>query len=175
MKRRIAEIVVGAWAELGLPKLAFIGTDICGKNGPVVSPAFLREHYWPHVRHAIEPLVEAGFHLVWHADGVIGPIVDDILACGVAGFQGFQWEYGVRLEDLVAKRTVRGEPLTIFAGPSTSSTLPFGTPADVRREIETILDVASDQCRLFILPGNDILPDTPTEHVVAFHRRAAEG
>ena len=30
--------------------------------------------------------------------GVIGPVLDDLLDCGVSGFQGFQWEYGALSE-----------------------------------------------------------------------------
>lgn len=173
VKRAISAVVVEVYRELDVLPLVHIGSDICGKNGPVVSPAFLREHYFPHVRRCIEPLVEAGFTTVWHADGVIGPIVDDILACGVSGFQGFQWEYGFDLESLLGKRTIDGKPLTIFAGASTSSTLPFGTLDDVRREVEHIIDTAYSKCALFILPGNDVLPDTPTEHVIEMYRSAA--
>jgi len=55
----------------------------------------------------------------------IMPIVDELLHCGVSGFQGFQWEYGVRLEELVSKRTTSGEKLTLFAGPSVAATLRF--------------------------------------------------
>ena len=173
VKRRISMALVEAYRELDLPPLVHIGSDICGKNGPVVSARRLREFYFPHVRACLEPLVEAGFALVWHADGVVMPIVDDLLACGVSGFQGFQWEYGMRMEDLTAKRTLRGEPLTIFAGPSTSSTLPFGTIADVRREVDHVVDAGLDNCRLFFLPGNDVLPDTPTESLVEAYRHAA--
>ena len=169
-----AEIIVDVYKELDMVPLIHVGTDICGKNGPVVSPGFLREHYFPHVRKTLEPVVKAGFRTVWHADGVITPIIDDLLECGVSGFQGFQWEYGLKLEDIVAKRTKRGEKLTIFAGPSTSKTLPFGSIEDVRREIEYIIDVGKDACALFILPANDVLPDTPVENLVELYRYAAE-
>lgn len=174
VQRKRAELLVEIYDELDMVPLVHIGTDICGKNGPVVSPEFLREHYFPQVKKTLEPLVEAGFRTVWHADGVIDPIVDDLLACGVSGFQGFQWEYGIDLEELVSKRTITGDKLTMFAGPSTSSTLPFGTIDDVHKEIEHIIDVAADKCALFVLPGNDVLPDTPLEHLVEMHRHAIE-
>lgn len=169
-----AKILVEVYRELDMVPLIHIGTDICGKNGPVVSPEFLRIHYFPHVKKSIAPLVEAGFRTVWHSDGIIMPIVDDLLACGLSGFQGFQWEYGVKLDDLLKKRTVTGDKLTIFAGPSTSATLPFGSLQDVRAEIEQIVDVARDQCALFMLPANDVLPDTPTETLLDAYRYAAE-
>lgn len=172
VKRCISRAIVNLYKKLGAIPLIHIGTDICGKNGPVVSPAFLRQHYFPHVRKSIEPIIEADFTTVWHADGYIMPLVDDILSCGVSGFQGFQWEYGVQLEELVKKRALNGQILTIFAGPSTSSTLPFKTIKDVRCEIEYIMNTGIGQCKLFFLPANDVLPDTPVASLIDAYRYA---
>lgn len=44
----------------------------------------------------------------------------------------------LNLEEIVNKRTIDGEKLTIFAGPSVTQTLPFGSKEDVRKEIEYI-------------------------------------
>jgi hypothetical protein len=168
--RAKAEIVVDVYRQLDIPPLIHIGTDICGRNGPLVAPEWLRAHYFPHVRRGLEPVVEAGFTTVWHSDGVITPIVDDILACGVSGFQGFQWEYGLRLEDLVSKRTLTGDPLTIFAGPSTARSL---STDQVRQDVEYVVKTARGRCRLFLLPANDLLPDVPVEVVLEMYRHAA--
>jgi len=154
--------------------LTLIGTDICGGGGPVISPRFLREFYFPHVRRSIEPLREARFRTVWHSDGDFRPIVDDLLACGVSGFQGFQEAYGVDIADLARRRTLDGERLTLWAGPSVTTTLPFGTVEDVQRDVERIIDTLAAECALFILPANNILPDCPVDNVVAMYRHAAE-
>jgi len=174
VQRRRAELLVEIYKEFDIAPLVHLGTDICGKNGPVVSPKFLRENYFPFIRMTLEPLTRAGFRTVWHSDGVITPLIDDLLDCGISGFQGFQWEYGVRLEEIVKKRTREGERLTIFAGPSSSSTLPFGSKEDVRREIEHIIDVSRDSCALFLLPANCVLPDTPVENLIETYESAAE-
>ncbi len=172
--RRRSVLAVGLFRELGLVPLTLIGTDICGKNGPVASPRLLREAYFPHVRSALEPVVEAGIRTVWHSDGLITPIVDDILACGVSGLQGFQEEYGVDIASLARKRTRDGEKLTLFAGPSSAAALAHGSVDDVRRGIARIVDTLAGECALFILPGNNILPDAPVENVIAMYRHAAE-
>ena len=172
--RRKAEIVAHLYEELDVVPLTLIGADICGGGGPVISPAFLREFYFSHVRRSIEPLREAGIRTVWHSDGDIRPIVDFILSAGVSGFQGFQEEYGVDLADIARHRTVDGERLTVFAGPSVTSTLPYGTVDAVRRDVERIIDALAGECALFILPANNILPDCPVENVVAMYRHAIE-
>ncbi len=172
--RRRAEMVVQLHRELDLVPLTLIGTDICGKNGPVISPAFLREFYFPHVRRSLEPVVEAGIRTVWHADGYIQPLVDDILACGTSGLQGFQEEYGVDIADIARRRTTSGQKLTLFAGLSSATVLPHGSVWDVQQGIERIVDTLGSECALFILPGNNILPDCPVENVVTMYRHAAD-
>jgi hypothetical protein len=64
--------------------------------------------------------------------------------------------------------------MTIFARLSVTTTLPFGTVAGVRQDIERIIDTLVDECALFILPANNILPDCPVENIVAMHRHAVE-
>jgi hypothetical protein len=172
--RRISEMIVEIYEQFGVPKLVHLGTDICGKNGPVAGPTQLKQYYLPHVEKSIEPLVEGGFATVWHSDGDFMPIIDDLIEIGISGFQGFQWEYGLKLEDIVKRRTRDGELLTIFAGPSVTSTLPEGGIEDVKREVEYIIDTASGNCKLFILPANDVLPDVPLDNLVTFHEHAIE-
>jgi uroporphyrinogen decarboxylase-like protein len=172
--RRKAEVVAALYEEMDMVPLTLIGTDICGSGGPLVSPKILREVYFPHVRYALEPVHDVGIRTVWHSDGDIRPIIQDILDCGISGLQGFQIEYGVNLAEIAQHRTVNGERLTIFAGPSSATTLPFGTVDDVRRDVEHIIDTLLDECALFILPANNILPDCPPENVSEMYRYAAE-
>jgi len=172
--RKTAEAAVQLYRELDLAPLTLIGTDICGGGGPLISPKRLREVYFPHVRRSLEPLREAGIRTVWHSDGDIRPLVDDILACGVSGFQGFQEEYGVDIAEIARHRTLDGEKLTIFAGPSVTTTLPRGSVEDVRREVERIIDTLVDACALFILPANNILPDCPVDNVIEMHHHTIQ-
>ena len=170
--RRKAEMVVELYRELDMVPLILIGTDICGSGGPVISPKSLREFYFPHVRRSLEPLHGAGIRTVWHSDGDILPIVEDLLSCGVSGFQGFQVEYGVDIGDIAKHHTLDGDKLTIFADPSTAATLRYGTVEDIRRDIERIIDTLAGESALFILPANNILPDCPVENVVEIHHHA---
>jgi hypothetical protein len=172
--RRKAEMAVQVYQELDLVPLTLIGTDICGRHGPLISPALLHEIYFPHVRYALEPLHDAGIKTVWHSDGDLRPLIVEILGCGVSGFQGFQEECGVDLAELARHRTVDGEKLILWAGPSVTSTLPYGTVEDVWREIRRIIHTLVDECALFILPANNILPDCPVENVIAMHRAVIE-
>jgi hypothetical protein len=63
----------------------------------------------------------------------------------------------------------------IWCGPSVTTTMPFGSVAEVRAAVERIIDtLAGAQAALFVLPANNILPDCPVENVVEMHRAARE-
>ena len=54
----------------------------------MVSPRFLRQHYFPTVKMIIEPLVDAGVRLIHHCDGDVRPVVDDFIAIGFQRLPG---------------------------------------------------------------------------------------
>ena len=127
--------------EYDLPPILFTGSDICNQRGPMVSPAFLRQYYFPHVKHAFEPFLDAGIRVVRHCDGNVMPLIDDWIGVGYSGFQGFQYECGVDPYAIAARRSITGERLIFFAGLNVSRTLPFGTIEDVAAEIEYVVDL----------------------------------
>ena len=69
-------------------------------------------------------------------------------------------------------RTRAGRSPILWAGPSVTTTLPFGSVADVERDVERIIDTLAGQCPLFILPANNILPDCPVENITALYGHA---
>lgn len=172
--RRKAEMAVQVYRELDLVPMTLIGTDICGRGGPIASPALLAEVYFPHVRASLAPLIDAGIRTVWHSDGDFRPIVPHLLACGVDGFQGFQEEFGVDIAALGRLRTHAGRPPILWAGPSVTTTLPFGSVSDVEADVARIIDTVTGRCPLFILPANNILPDCPVENIRAMHSYVRE-
>ena len=153
----------------------FTGQDICGSRGPMVSPEALRRLYFPGLRHALAPLVEIGAEIIWHSDGYIIPLVDDLIACGVSGFQGFQEETGFCISD-IAEREVRSterRPL-LLAGLSVDHVLPHGTVAEVKAEVERIIDTVGAGGGLAIGTANTPGPDCPDENLEALYRHTHE-
>ncbi|MFC1959809.1 uroporphyrinogen decarboxylase family protein [Chloroflexota bacterium] len=162
------ELSARAMQEGLLPRSFLTGEDLCGQTGPMIAPEFLRKEYFPVLEYVLEPLFDSGARLVWHSDGDIRPIFDDVLACGFAGFQGFQQECGVDIEWIVKNRSKKGEPLLIFGPLSVTQTLPHGTPADVRAEVKRAMDVCRDQASLVFFTANTINPDVPLDNIKTF-------
>jgi len=94
----------------------------------MVRPEFLRTAFWPHVKYSMEPYLDAGIRFIHHCDGNVMPLVDDMVAAGYSGFQGFQYECGVDIYELRKHRSLKGEEMLIMGGLSVTRTLPFGTP-----------------------------------------------
>lgn len=168
--RERAQILVKLYREYDLVPLMFCGEDVCNNKGPMVSPRFLRRYYFPTVQMIIEPLVDAGVRLIHHCDGDVRPVVDDFIAIGFSGFQGFQYELGVDPYDLRKRRSRLGEELLFFAGLSVSRTLPFGTPDDVRDEVDYFLDFTDGGKGLFLMTSNVTGVEVPPENLRTAYR-----
>ena len=153
-----------------LPPFFFTGQDICGHKGPIMSPEALRSLYFPNLRRSVEPLVDAGADIIWHSDGYIIPILDDLIGCGVAGFQGFQEWLGFDIGEIAARTTSKKRRPFLMAGLSVDKALPFGTVNDVKKEVERIIDTVGADGGLIIGTANTAGPDCPSENLEALHR-----
>lgn len=173
--RASGEMVIRLYKEYDLPPICFMGPDICNNKGPLCSPDFLREHYFPHVKHCLEPFVEADIRVVRHCDGDVMPLISDFINAGYAGFQGFQFECGVDPWEIVKHRTVTGRELIFFAGLNVTHTLPFGTIEDIAEEIEYVLDFTDGGRQLFFFTSSAIGPEVPLESIRYAYDRMGRG
>ncbi|OQA46988.1 MAG: hypothetical protein BWY52_00429 [Chloroflexi bacterium ADurb.Bin325] len=172
--RERAKILVRLYREYDLVPLMFCGEDLANNKGPMVSPAFLRQHYLPTVRMIIEPLVDAGVRLIHHCDGDVRPLVADYLAVGFSGFQGFQYELGIDPYALRRMRSPLGEEPLFFAGLSVSRTLPFGAAADVRDEVDYFIDFTDGGKGLFLMTSNVTGVEVPPDNLRVAYRYIKE-
>ncbi|MFH1741298.1 MAG: uroporphyrinogen decarboxylase family protein [bacterium] len=172
--RLFNEAIVLAHEKYGIAPFVYGGQDICTSGGPIVSPETLRDLYFPELKWCVEPLVENGIGVIWHCDGNINPILDDILSLGVMGLQGFEEEHGVRYDDIVNIKDRDGRLLSIWGCVSVTTTLPHGTPADVRRSVERSFRLA-ERNRGFVLSStSSIMPEAPHENIDAFFEHGRE-
>ena len=167
------EILVRLVQEYDLAPMLFTGGDICNNSGPMCSPQFLRDYYFPEVGYALEPLFDAGIRVVRHCDGNVMPVIDDFLSVGYSGFQGFQYECGVDPYQFAARKSLQGERLLFFAGLNVTRTLPYGTLEDVKAEIDYVLDYTEGGQGLFFFTSSSIGPEVPCENIVFAHNYVA--
>jgi hypothetical protein len=172
--RERAKILVRLYKDYDLVPLMFCGEDLCNNKGPMVSPKFLRRHYFPTVRMIIEPLVEAGVRLIHHCDGEVRPVLPDFLEIGFSGLQGFQYELGIEIPELRLLRSRNDQELLLFTGLSVSRTLPFGSPQDVIDEVDYFIDSTDGGRGMFLFTSNVTGVEVPPENIVAAYLRVKE-
>lgn len=165
--RERAKILLKLYKEFDLVPLMFCGEDLANNKGPMVSPKFLRQHYLPTVKMIAEPLVNAGVRLIHHCDGDVRPLLQDYIAAGFSGFQGFQLELGLDPYQIKQMRGPFGEELIFFTGLSVSRTLPFGSLEDVREEVEYFLDFTAGGRNMFLFTTNVSGVECPPENMRA--------
>ena len=143
-----------------LPKYFNLDHDMADSRSTLVNIRSLEKIWFPQLDYSLQPIHDkvTDMRLSWHCDGNIMPMVPGLIEVGVRGFQGFQYEFGVDLKHLCSLRGRDGRPLYIKAGVSVTTTLPFGTPADVRREMDEIVGIHGDAvlslgCTSSVTPG----------------------
>jgi hypothetical protein len=172
--RERAKILTRLYKEYDLLPLMFCGEDLCNNKGPMVSPKFLRKYYLPTVQMIIEPLLDIGVRFIHHCDGDVRPLLDDFIAIGFSGFQGFQYELGLDLYELKKKRSRLGEKMLFFTGLSVSRTLPFGTTQDIRDEVDYFLDATDGGQGMFLFTSNVTGVEVPPENLKTAYQHVKE-
>jgi hypothetical protein len=165
--RERAKILVKLYKDYDLVPIMLCGEDLCNNQGPMVSPDYLRQYYFPVVERIIEPLVDAGVRLIHHCDGDVRPVVKDFMRIGFSGLQGFQYELGVDPYELKKLRGPHGEELLFFAGLNVTRTLPFGTPEDSKEEVDYLVDCTDGGKGMFLFTGNVTGVEVPPANVRA--------
>jgi hypothetical protein len=175
---RVNRAVARAVTEGGLPPLIRLDHDMADARGTLVDIRSLDRIWFPAFARAIAPLIEAGITLIWHCDGNLMPMVPRLLEVGIAGFQGFQYEHGMDYERLCRMKTRDGEDLVVIGGVSVTTTLPRGTPEDVRRELAWLVRHAPPR-GFFLGCSSSITPGVPWENLQAlvegFHHYRTHG
>ena len=163
--------VAEAVRKYDLAPFVYNGDDICYNAGPMCSVDTLRRLYFPALRHAIQPLHDAGIRIIWHSDGNILPILDDLLQAGMWGFQGFQEETGPTLDVMASQRTIWGRRPILIGSVSVTRTMPFATAEDVRADVDRCF-AACPGGGFVLATSSSFGPEVPVENMLAMYRRA---
>ena len=156
-----------------LAPFVYNGDDICYNDGPMCSVEALRRLYFPALNHAVQPLHDAGIRIIWHSDGNILPIMDDLTAAGMWGYQGFQEETGPTLEVMAARRTKWGRRPILIGSVSVTRTMPFATADDVRADVDRCF-AACPGGGFVLATSSSFGPEVPVENMLAMYERARE-
>ena len=152
--------------------LAMIYSDVAYHGKLMFAPDQMREMgFFDDIAGICETCHRAGLQVIFHSDGYIMEILDDLIACGIDGLNPLEKAAGM---DIFAVRR-RHPGLILVGGVDVSRLMPFGSPDEVRRETRKIIAETGSEGRLLIGSTTEIGNDIPLENYLAFHGEATKG
>ena len=138
--------------------------DIGMQTGPFFSHDIFAEFFLPYYKELIDYTHSLGMHFWMHCCGNILPFIPDLVGIGLDVLHPIQ-KYTMDEREVAEKF---GDKICIWAGFDVQRTIPYGTPDDVRREVDFMIDTYSRPDGRFLFgAGNGITPDTPIESLRA--------
>ena len=129
---------VAAIADPALVPVALTYDDIAYKAGLLFSPRWLRQHWLPRLRRLVEAWHARDVYCLFHSDGNLWGILDDLVQAGIDGLNPLEILAGMAVGEV----RQRYPGLFLAGGIDVSQLLPLGTPAEVRAACrQTIADV----------------------------------
>jgi uroporphyrinogen decarboxylase len=159
------------FAETKPGPIFFYGDDIAYKQRPMFSPDVMHRLFYPHLKALCDVLNPAGIMVLFHTDGYIMDIADDLLETGIVGLNPVEPLAG---NDIAELKRRYGDRLVLIGNIDCSQTLPLGSVEDVRRAVRECLRAAGHGGGLFIGSSSEIVPATPLENILAFYEACHE-
>ena len=142
--------------------MIWTGDDVGSQKAMLISPAMWRRFLKPRMANfvaevkAINPKVK----FAYHCDGVLHPIVPDLIEIGVDILNPIQ----PACMDPAEMKTKYGKKLCFWGAIDEQHTLPFGAPADVEGEVRQRLATIGADGGLILGPTHHVQLDTPLEN-----------
>lgn len=156
----------------------FLGSDIALKTGPMFRPEYLRRHYFPGLKRIVEAYHERGIKVIYHSDGNLMPILDDLAACGIDGLNPIEVCSGMDIREIHR----RYPHLILVGGIDVSQLLPFGTPQEVRDAVVRAIEDAEGRIMIgsstelqYTVPLANFLAMWETARNYSYHSSSAVG
>ncbi len=165
------EIQAARFAELN-PDIIMLGDDVGTQRDMLMSPRMWRRWLKPRLARVIAAAKRArpDVLIAYHTDGATLPIIDDFIEIGIDILNPVQPE----CMDPFALKKRYGERLSFWGTLGTQTTLPFGTPAEVRASVRERIQRIGYDGGLLLAPTHSVEPEVPWENIVAYVEAVTE-
>ena len=146
---------------------AMIFGDFADQRSLMISPRTFREVLKPVLADYVSRVraIRSDTFAFLHSDGNLTDILEDLIEIGFDAVHPIQPE---SMDMLEVKRTL-GDRLTLFGGVSVQTELPGSHPEDIRTLVRRRIDELGQDGGFMLAPSNTLLPDCPTESIVAMY------
>ena len=138
---------------------SYISEDMGSESGLMISPDHIRHFLMPHMKRMIDLVHQAGVYVFHHNDGSIRKILPDLIDAKIDILNPIQWKC-VNMDREGLKKDF-GEKVIFHGGVDNQFILPFGSIADVRREVEDNIRILGAGGGYILAPCHNIQAVTP--------------
>jgi hypothetical protein len=160
---------VAALADPRLIPIALTYDDIAYKTSTLLSPTWLRRHWVPRLRALNDAWHTRGARCLFHSDGCLWSVLDDLVAAGIDGLNPLEVLAGMTVR-AVRERYPR---LFLTGGVDVSQLLPLGTPEEVRAACRENIAAAGGR-GYFLGSTTELHWEIPTANIMAMFGMAGE-
>ena len=149
-----------------------VGEDFGAQSGLMYSMAHIREFFLPRMKKLMALLHQGGVAVMTHSDGSVREAIPGLIEIGMDILNPVQWRCaGMEREGL--KRDF-GARIVFHGAMDNQVTMPFGSVADVRREVEDNLRILGANGGYILAPCHNLQSVSPVENIVAMYETGYE-
>ena len=145
----------------------WMGEDLGTQHAPMLSLELYRRHLKPRHRRVVEMAESFGLPVMIHSCGSSSWAFDEFIDIGIQAVDTIQPEAKDMSPAYLKSRY--GRELCFHGAISTTGALSFGTPEDVTREAESVLETMKPGGGYCLAPSHMIQDNSPVENVLALY------
>ena len=138
--------------------------DVAFKTGLFIPPKIMKEIWVPRMARIFEPAVNAGIPIMFHSDGKIDDIVEDLIDMGLNCLNPMD-PYGVDYREYKKKY---GDRLCLSGNMDIEFPLSKGTPEDVDADVKAHMDVLKPGYGYVATVSHSVVNYIPHENVITY-------
>jgi len=143
----------------------WFGDDWGYQEGVILGPDRWRRFLKPWLAEMYARVHEAGKIALSHCCGSIAAILPDVIEIGLDVYESVQPE--ARGNNPYELKREYGDQITFYGGLGSQSTVPFGTPQEIKSEIARLCREMGEGGGYILAPAKAIQPETPSENAAA--------
>jgi uroporphyrinogen decarboxylase len=149
-----------------------LGDDVGQQVGLIMSPATWREWLKPRLVKVIETAkrINPDILIFYHSDGDVRKLIPEFIEIGIDILNPVQPE----CMDPAEIKNIYGKQLAFWGTIGTQTTMPFGSPSEVKRVVKERIDTVGRGGGLLLAPTHILEPEVPWDNITAFFEAIEE-
>jgi len=143
--------------------IMYLADDIAYNSGLLIRPEIFKPMWLPKVKRIFEPILNAGLPILFHSDGKLDEIMDDLIDAGITCLNPMD-PYGI---DYRKYKKRYGSRVGLCGNIDIEYPLVRGTPDEVERDVKEHMDVLKPGGRYVCGSSHSIVNYIPHENFIA--------